>query len=851
MSSIEKRRLSNGLEVIFVPTPGMNVVALQGWIRFGAADEPLEAAGIAHLFEHLLFKGTETRGVGQIANDIENLGGDVNAFTTYDCTVMHLTLGKESANEGLEILADALQNSVVDPDEFEREREVILEEIKRRNDNPGAAASDLLRTHLFGSHPYARPVIGYTSVIEKISRDEVMRIYKTYYNSKNLYLTLAGDFDIPETLQTLETLFADLPSGPGGNSRAPIGGRASASEYRHHNTPDAHLSFAWRVPQMTHPMTPALDALALILGQGESSRLYEKLVIDKQLVRSVGSYSWSPRDTGAFEVHVKLPPGMAAKNYNKVLEHIDEVFSLPITSRELEKVKANMIAQNAYSRETVDGLAERFGYSQAIADDANFDFEYTKRINELKTEDLEAAKKEFLGWDKVIATGILPKGEKLPLFIPPKKVSKGKVAPRTWAAGVNKCEIGDYTILAKKVSHAPIVSLRWNALGGCRIESDTEAGTGSLWTRVATEGAVDSSGKTWKQKEINALIDLLGASLSSSHGKGSSGLSFDCLSKDFETMANLATAMAQEPLFEKSVVEAEKKRVLTDIRSALDSPGAVLSNMFYSQMFPKHAYGRDRFAEAKKIAKLNSANLQKLHKKIFSQKQVISVVGDIEPESVFLYFEKYLEKKSHKLSSELLKKKKVTHSNKPKSQLKLLDKEQSHIQLGFPTFDIKHEDRWALSGLSGLLSGQGGRLFIELRDKLSLCYSVGCSHFEGIDGGFFSFYIGTSPEKEEKALSAFHVEIDKVVEEGITAEEWARARRFILGSKKIEDQRLSPQALELSLTELYGLGFEESLEFEARMNELSHKDISEVAKKYLSQNSKEIIAIVRPKNVAK
>jgi len=850
MFSIEKRRLSNGLEVIFVPTPGMDVVALQGWIRFGAADEPIEAAGIAHLFEHLLFKGTETRGVGQIANDIENLGGDVNAFTTYDCTVMHLTLGKDSANEGLEILADSLQNSVVDPDEFEREREVILEEIKRRNDNPGAAASDLLRSHLFGAHPYSRPVIGYSSVIEKISRDEVMKIYKSYYNAKNLYLTLAGDFDIPETLKTLEKLFSKLPTGPAGNPRAPIGGRASASEYRHHNTPDAHLSFAWRVPQMTHPMTPALDALALILGQGESSRLYERLVIDKQLVRSVGSYSWSPRDTGAFEIHVKTPPGTASKNYNKILELIDSVLALPITTRELEKVKANMIAQNAYSRETVDGLAERFGYAQAIADDANFDFEYTKRVNELKTDDLEMAKKEFLGWDKVIATGILPKGEKLPLYIPPKKSNK-KTAPRTWAGGVNKCEIGDYTILAKKVSHAPIVSLRWNALGGCRIEKDAEAGTGSLWARLITEGAVDSSGKTWKQKEINALVDYLGASLGSSHGKGSSGLSFDCLSKDFETMANLTTAMASEPLFEKNILEAEKKRILTDIRSALDSPGAVLGNMFYSKIFPKHSYGRDRFAEAKKIPKLNSGNLEKLHSKIFSQKQVISVVGDVEPESVFLYFEKQLEKSKQKLSSELLKKKKINHTTKPKPEVKTLDKEQSHIQLGFPTFDIRHEDRWAISGLSGLLSGQGGRLFIELRDKLSLCYSVGCSHFEGIDGGFFSFYIGTSPEKEEKAMEAFQIEIDKIIDKGVTADEWERARRYILGSKKIEDQRISPQALELSLTELYGLGFEESLQFEAHMNEVTHKDISEVARKYLSQRNKEVLTIVRPKNVSK
>lgn len=560
----------------------------------------------------------------------------------------------------------------------------------------------------------------------------------------------------------------------------------------------------------------------------------------------MGAFSWSPKDTGAFEVHVKAPPGVA-KNYTKITELINECFLNPITSRELEKVKANMIAQNAYSRETVDGLAERFGYAHAIAGDANFDFEYTKRINDLTLEDVEKAKKDFLNWNKVVATGILPKGDKLPLFIPPQtKARKGN--NHTWAGGVYKCEIGDVTVLAKKVSHAPLVSVKWNALGGCRIETDQEAGIGGLWTRVVTEGAVDSSGRTWKQKEINSLVDVLGGSISSSHGKGSTGLSCDGLSKDFETLSSLLVAMAREPLFEKDLVEAEKKRILIDIHSALDSPGAILSTIFYEKMFPNHPYGRNRFEEAKKIPKFKVANLQKFHKRVFNQKQVISVVGDVDPETVFSFFERELSDQKRKLSKDLLKKHRVHHLKNPKPQVRTLDKEQSHIQLGFPTFDIRHPDRWALSGLSGLLSGQGGRLFLELRDKLSLCYSVGCSHFEGIDGGFFSFYIGTSPDKEETALKAFHVEIDKLLADGISVADWDLALRFILGNKKIEDQRFSPQALEFSLTELYGMGFEESLEYEQRLSALTAKDISAAARNYLGQKDKAVLSIVRPKS---
>ncbi len=850
MSAIQKHKLSNGLEVILVPTPGMGVVALQGWIRFGAADEPAEHAGIAHLFEHLLFKGTEKRGVGQVAKDIENLGGDVNAFTTYDCTVMHLTVGKESTYEGLEILSDAMINSIVDKDEFEREREVILEEIKRRNDQPTSRSSDLLRKHLYGKHPYARPVIGYSSVIEKITREEVFNVYKTYYNSNTIFLSIAGDFDSVKVLKQLESSFGKLKAGPTGVDRPQKTPTGPSKEFIHHTTQDAHLSLSWRIPNILDTSSPALDAVALILGQGESSRLYQSLVLDSKLVRGAGSYSWSPKDTGAFEIHFKAPPGVA-KNFPKIVELTAAALEKPFSSKELEKVKSNMLAQNAYSRETVDGLAEKYGYTHAIAGDADFDEEYTKRIAKLEIEDLEKAKKEFLSWDNVVATGMLPLKDKLPTFeAPKKKVLTQTIKKSAPKHGVEQHKIGGLTILAKKVSHAPIFALRWNALGGSRIESNADVGAGSLWTRTVTEGATDSSGKKWAQKEINSLIDICGGSISSSHGKSSSGLSCDGLMKDFETLTSLACAMAYDPSFEKDIVDAEKKRILIDLKSALDSPTAVMSQMFNGKIFPKHAYGRSRFDEAQKIPKIKETNLLKLHDKIFSQNQVISFVGDRDPDKIFEYFERELgsEYRKKKLSSGLLKKQSVKHLKNSKPEIKYLDKEQSHIQLGFPTFDIKNPQRWALSGLSGILSGQGGRLFMELRDKLSLCYTVGCSHFEGIDGGFFSFYIGTSPDKEETALKAFDSEIKKLLKNGIPDEEWNGVKRYLLGNKRIEDQRFGPQATELSLTELYGLGFEESFKYEDEIKKLSAKEIHKSALKYLSSDEYKVLTIVRPKS---
>jgi len=141
------------MTLLAIPSKQAPVVAVQGWIRFGAADESDDIAGIAHLFEHLLFKGTKRRPVGQIAREIESLGGDLNAYTSYDQTVMHMTLASRHLERGLDILSDSLMNSVVEEDELAREREVVLEEIRRRNDMPGARASDNFRGLLFSKHP--------------------------------------------------------------------------------------------------------------------------------------------------------------------------------------------------------------------------------------------------------------------------------------------------------------------------------------------------------------------------------------------------------------------------------------------------------------------------------------------------------------------------------------------------------------------------------------------------------------------------------------------------------------------------------------------------------------------------
>src|SRR5881275_141457 len=171
--SVVRFQLKNGLTVILKEQHGSPVVAFQAWVNVGSADETPELAGIAHVFEHMLFKGTERRGVGQIAQEVEASGGEINAWTSFDQTVYHLVLASRFFDTGLDILADALQNSSFDPEELDRELKVVLEEVKQGEDNPSRVATQALFGAAFTRHPYRRPVIGYTKTVKSFTRERL------------------------------------------------------------------------------------------------------------------------------------------------------------------------------------------------------------------------------------------------------------------------------------------------------------------------------------------------------------------------------------------------------------------------------------------------------------------------------------------------------------------------------------------------------------------------------------------------------------------------------------------------------------------------------------------------------
>jgi zinc protease len=851
---IQKHTLLNGLDILMIPSKQAPVVALQGWIRFGAADESDDIAGVAHLFEHLLFKGTQKRKVGQIANEIEGLGGDLNAYTTYDHTVMHMTLPSKHLDLGLDILADSLQNSQVEESELANERPVILEEIKRRNDMPGSLASDLLRGALFKGHPYARPVIGYDSVVEKISREKILELYHKNYVSNKMFIVVAGDFDEAHVLKISADLFRNLKPGvPSQNRNLAQQLNGKEEHFKNHPTsPDALIQIGWLGPKASDSSVAALDAFCLILGQGESSRLTKKIVHEKSLVRDIGSSLWTPRDAGSFVIGIKDTAGIA-KKLPDILGYIQDEIEKPISELELEKAKKNLLSQAIYSKETVDGLAERFGYYESIVGDHKYDFHYLDQVNELSVNDVEEARNKLIDWNKSVIGGIVPAKDKLPSFEikkPKKEQSQLLKDPKSQKPTtlVEKAKVGQLTVLLRPLTNLPVFSLRWVGIGGSRIEPENKNGLGNLWARTVTQSALGLDGKVWSREKINEVFDLSSAGLSSFHGRNSWGYQLDGLSDDFEKLFEITMATIFRPTFDAQVFKLEKEHLLQDIKSSRDRPATVVNEIFSKALFGKHPMGRSPIGDTKIVSKLKRTDLEKYHQVQITKPQVLSVAGDISMSRILHVIQGLESKFKYQPLSPLLK---VKAPKAPKKGVELrstLKKEQTHILMGVQTCPMKHKDRWALIGLSAVLSGQGGRLFIELRDKMSLCYTVAPTSTSTLDGGGFGFYIATSPEKETTAREALAKEIRRLRDEGLEDEEWQKAKSFYLGNHLIDQQRFATQATGIALDELYGNGFEEYFEFENQFGKLSAKDIVTVVKKYFSEKALKnaVTAVVGP-----
>jgi zinc protease len=839
--------MDNGLKVILEETKTAPVVALQLWVKIGSADESDEEAGMCHFIEHMLFKGTEKRKVREAAKKIESLGGTINAYTSYDQTVYHVTLASRYTDIGLDILSDTIQHSIFDPLELEREREVILEEIRRAQDDPSKRLFQQTMATLYQRHPYRRPIIGYPNTIRSIQRDQMVRFFRKWYAPNRMVLIAVGEFDLREMEKKVREIFNDFK--PSSESLSQRAGEPVPMEIRpvisYGNFKETYLQIAFPISSAKDEDTPALDALSHILAEGEPSRLVQKIKFEKGLVHSIYASSYTPKDPGLFIIGATLPAENVEKATESIFEELNHLGTEGVTAEELHRVKLNIESDLIYGRQTVQGIAGKIGFYEVIAGDLQFEKEYVRKITLLQIEDIQKVLRKYFK-SHPLAMSILAPNEKTEFF---KNASFKSIKERNGFGGalVEKKSPVFKTILdngirliAKENPSLPIVTIQVSFLGGVRFEEEAQNGINHFIAIMLTKGTRNQS-----SLEIAKKVERMAGSLNGFSGYNSLGLTFTFLSQHFEDAFNLLTELIRQPSFDKEEMEKRRRLILASIRQQEDDLGRLAFKLFRETVYGKHPYRMDTLGRLDSIQRLTQKDLKEYYRRIATPKNmVLTVVGDVDQKQVVLAAKKgFGDLKTESLHLPSISQEPPLQKKRQTEIVKM--KEQAHFVLGFLGASFRNPDRYALAVLDAALSGQGGRLFHELRDKQSLAYALNFTAQPNLDPGFIGVYMGTHPSKLETAIEAVLRELKKMKEEGLTEEEVERGKKYLIGNFDIGLQTNGAQANQMSLDELYGLGFNHYQEYPQEIQKVTKEDIDRVARKYFNLESY-AIAIIRP-----
>jgi zinc protease len=861
----ERFQLPNGLTVVLQENRAAKVVAFQAWVGVGSADEPPELSGIAHVFEHMLFKGTARRGVGQIAQEVESAGGEINAWTSFDQTVYHLVLASRYLDTGLDILSDALGHSSFDPAELERELKVVLEEVKQGEDNPSRVATQALFSTAYQRHPYRRPVIGYTRTVQSFTRARLLDFYQRYYVASNMTLVLVGDFDAARVKPKIAAAFADLPSGEVARdleARREPGQKAVRTRVVTDDVREAHLAIAFHVPGIHHEDTGALDVASIVLGQGDSSRLTVGVKRRAQLVSDVYAYSYTPRDPGLMVAGATLPPERLDAAVEAILGELFRLRFETITRDELKKAQTIVESDAIYQKETVQGQARKLGFFETVAGGLGYEEEYNRQVRAVTPASLRAVCARYLTVENATVTVLLPESEAArareiearlqSLMTRALEAARERWAPPVHLDAERKPVAGadevvrvvlpsGARLLIKRDPSVALVAMRAVWMGGLRYEDEKSNGVNNLLAALVTRGTRTLSGD-----QIAHEVEAMAGSLGGFSGRNSFGVRAEMLARNWERGLEILADCILHPAFSTDELEKERRQVLEEIRTQEDNVSAEAFRLFARTLYRTHPYRLDALGSAVSVAGLTRRRLADYYRRHVAPEQMtLAVVGDVDPVAVA--------DKARALFGAVAERE---PSPPPAPQVDpppaeaveaflFQNKQQAHVVYGFPGTTVNSPDRFALEVLATILSGQGGRLFVELRDKRGLAYRVSAFSVEGVDPGYFAVYIATSPSNLGVAVEGIRDELAKIAAQPVPKAELERAKRYLVGAHEISLQRRAALASTLAFHECYGLGWDEYRRYAAGITAVTAAEVQRVARVYLDAH-RSVLATVKP-----
>lgn len=830
-------RLKNGLTVYIIRDSRFPLVCTRLFVGTGSANETAEQAGISHVLEHMVFKGTEKRPKGQVARDVESLGGYLNAATSFDKTWFITDMPAKHWKTGMDVVKDMAFHPSLDSAELEAEKDVIVSELKGGDDTPTRRLFEDLQVAGLAHTVYGRPIIGFEKTIRAVTADDLRAYIRTWYQPQNMMLLVAGDIDPKAVLAHAEELFGDLKNDTILPEPAPVqlegaaGGPRVEVTYGPWNK--VYLGIALPAPALGDQRSIDLDVLAYALGGDGTSQFYRKYRYEKQLVDSISVGNMSLNRAGLFYMVAQLDADKVEPFWQEFTRDLAALDAGKITPDVIERARFNYEDGMDRASETLDGLTSWKATVQFELGGPQGEANVRHALAAVDSARLRQAQDLWLRPDQVRVRVLAPEKAKLPDLDailqhnwPAPAVERQKAAAA--AEKVGKREIVDLgqgrTVILQPDRTIPYVSLEILRPGGNALLKPADQGLAQLTAATLTDGC-----GTRDLDAMERFVAERAASLSASAGVQSFTVSLTGPARFNADYFALLGDLLHKPTFAEKDVRRQADTLKAALVRRQDNPMSFMGSKINGFLFPGgQPYGFDGLGTAENQDRFGPGDVQAFWKQQNAQPWILSVAGDFDREKV-LAFARSLPVPT----APAVDVPQPTWGADKRLPLSLPGRQQAHLLLAFHAVPLDHPDAPALMLLESVLSGQSGLLFNKLRDEQGLGYTVTAFYRSLPEAGFMAFYIGTTPRNLDVARQGFSGIIKDIKTDLLPAELLAKGLNRMEGSYYRGRQSLGARADEAASERLLG----QPQDFQKRLLEKAAKvtpeQLREVARKYL------------------
>ena len=798
--------LPNGATLIVKARDDTEAVALHVWFKVGSVYENYEEKGMAHFLEHMLFNGSENYKYGEIERWVESRGGNINAGTSKDFTYYYIEIAYPYWEKALKLLYQLTLKATLDEDMIEKEKPIVIEELRRGKDNPRTVLWEHFEKLAYKVSPYRFPIIGYEKTIKRFNREMLLRFYGNFYQPKNMVIVVVGKVDTERVKDIVMNTFGKEEGVPVPKVDIPIEPEQKGIRFEKiedERVAKAHWIIGWRVPPAGTKEHYTLLLIDQILSSGRTSLFYRELK-EKGLVYSISSGDLArPRDN-IFVVSSTFDPDKYDEVKRRVFEIIHSLRD--IEDEDLEEAKRRIINSVIFERERVEAEAHEIGFLQTVLGTLDPYLYFENNIRTVRKIDVIRFVERYFTDENYVEV----------LMVPKKKegLAGEDIEVETLDNGV--------TIIAKSTKGKGIIAGTIFIKGG--LHGELKKGITNLTVSLLLKGS-----KKYTSYEIASAFEDYGGFIYTSSGDDFSEIGFATKVEGIDKAVDVINDILMNPLFKEEDIEREKKNVIASIRSKKERAMSFAMEHLRKITYKGTPYETSSLGSEEDINSVTKEDVIERWRQILKGGNiVVSLVGDMPADEMIKRF---------KVAFEWIGKGEIEISEKGKpidrTEVTNIKREgtQATILCAFNAPDKNSDDYFTFKVLNSYLgSGMTSRLHRELRERKGYAYATYSFYPTRYISPRMFAYIGTSPEKREDALKDM---IEVIKDRDVKEEDVEIAINKIIGDFLLDHQTRSRQSWYLGFYEIMGMGWQMDKNYPEKIKKVSKEDIERVIEKYI------------------